>query len=328
MDWGVISEATFFLSVALLAVVVTIFVLSISLLGMAIESEGLEKKARQEKLNNDIKIEKGQVENKLNNDPLGNSKEIKILRSDLFKLENKLKKGETKLLNIQNKYKQAFSVYGAVAIPGICFISSIILSTVTWSVLQQNPTFNVGGFSVALLLILAWAAIIFGIYRIVESLVIIREVSMVSEQLILSRNIEAFIEADKEIKLKEKPVLSLKSEQLESPIEVSPEEEFEIAYDVHLTQGAYAEVLKISWYAPPEGFAFISQGKKFVVSSNNTFFPNYLKLEHEKDILLRHRALYGKVKIKAAKKAGIYELAYHLVCKNFSSIEKFEVQVQ
>ncbi len=181
MDWGIIAEATFFTALAFLAIVIAVFVLSTSVLGTAIESEKQEKKQKQEDLKRETLEEKKRIEEMLSETMNSNAKVIKNARSNLKKLQRKIATYEKEYNRIERRYKNAFTVRGAVVIPGISFLLAIIFSCISWSLLGQYSTFHIPGFEkthfyLADLLVLAWAFCLFGIYRIVNSLAVIIEV--------------------------------------------------------------------------------------------------------------------------------------------------------
>jgi Flp pilus assembly protein TadB len=140
VDWGIIAQATFFVSIGLLAIVITVYVSSTSLLGLAVERTSRELQERKEGQKESTNSRLQAVRKSLNQAQQDNiGEEVQRLRKSLAELEQKLRKDEKDLADIPKKYTLPFAVRGGVVYPGLGFLSAAIFSGVAWS-LANNTT--------------------------------------------------------------------------------------------------------------------------------------------------------------------------------------------
>ncbi len=148
MDWGVIAQSIFFMAIALLAVVVTIFVFSASLLGRAVEAYKRQKRtliqqgrdyfARQVSLAEQRlkRFESSSERSSIKQDEDERAYEEAIEKKREFKNASKnIEKG----LNV-------FRLSGGVVYPSCFFLSSIFFSSLAWGIAATDePSFRIGG---------------------------------------------------------------------------------------------------------------------------------------------------------------------------------------
>jgi hypothetical protein len=249
MDWGIIAESIFFMAIALLAVVVTIFVFSASLLGRAVEAYKQQKKSLLQQqldyLNLQVSMAEEQIKRFKSSDESSLKEKDKDMRAlkEAIKQRKKFNKDSS---NIESGFK-VFQVSGGVIYPSCFFLSSILFSSLAWGIAATDKSsFKIGvwGFQsipfIDAFVILAIIFIGLGIYRIYFSLRNIQNVAITSEEAALKRYIEAFKVAQIELEKEHKPELYVKLIEPQLPFKVKHGENFDIELRIGLSRGEVA----------------------------------------------------------------------------------------
>jgi len=176
---GIVYQLTFFFVLGLLAIIVAIFVFSVSQIGRATESASKEQ---QDILNKQKEAKIKQIEQI--EQQLAKAKKVGQLNESELKEEIKKSKEEISSYNTQLTHiKERVDLIrrkGAVIYPGIAFITSIILS-ISASGLFETETH----LTVALWLwIFSIIILVFGIYRVFRTLGAIEQVTVTSQEAI------------------------------------------------------------------------------------------------------------------------------------------------
>lgn len=325
MDWGVIAQATFFVAVGLLAVVITVYVFSTSLLGLAVERTARELRERQETQKRTTDRELEDVRKSLNQAQQENiGQEIQRLRESLAELEKKLRKDEKDLADIPKKYTLPFTVRGGVFFPGLGFLLAAIFSGVAWSLANNiTPVLHV-------FWALAVASIIYGLYRLHISLRAIEEISITSEEAAVKKTVEAFKTAQKELEEERKPKLLLSFLDPIPPIQIKQSEAVGISFHIRLSKGQIGERATVTFFAPP-GFEFITENTEWQKGRQKkwtTAYPEYATAELELRSTMPATSYPRLLTIKAPSSPGSFKLAYRLQCQGFvGHFEEFEIRV-
>lgn len=201
---GVIYQLTFFLALALLAIVITVFVLAVSLLGRAIQAaaESEKRKTTERKANNaeEMAAIKEEIE-----EAEAKGQIPKGLKRRLDRLE-KMDKNFEKELAKARRAPELLTVKGGVVHPGAFLIGALILTGSAW---YLSTIQNLIWITPTLIWMLGIAAIGYSIFRIYQSLNVIESVAITSEEAALKRTIEAFKIAEKELEEEKRPKLVL-----------------------------------------------------------------------------------------------------------------------
>jgi len=325
VDWGIIAQATFFVAVGLLAIVIAVYVFSTSLLGLAVERTTRELRERQEAQKKSTNHQLEGVRKSLDQaqqEKIG--QEVQTLRKLLAELEGKLRKDEKDLADIPKKYTLPFTVRGGVLFPGLGFLLAAIFSGVAWSLANNiTPVLHV-------FLVLAVASIIYGLYRLHISLRAIEEISITSEEAALKRTVEAFKTAQKEVEEERKPRLALSFFDPIPPIQTKSSESVRISFAIKLSKGQIAERATVVFLAPP-GFDFITENNKWEKGRQpkwSTAYPEYARAELELGPTMPATSYSLLLTIKAPSSPGSFKLAYRLQCQGFvGHFEEFEIRV-
>lgn len=314
---GVIYQLTFFLALALLAILITIFVFAVSLLGRAMEAAAkTEKEKLLERKENNVKAMEA-IKKKIDE---AEGQIPKGLTKQLEKLEKADGEFDRELAKIR-KAPELLTVKGGVAPPASYLLGALILSAGAWGLSDMQ------NFVPVTFWILGLAAIVYSIFRIYRSLKVIESVAVTSEEAALKRTVEAFKIAQKALEEERKPELALKFEGKLPPFHMKAGSELTLDFHLDLVKGEEAIEPRVYFLAPP-GFSFPGR-KEYKQRADHPYIPNYIttviKLTDVPSMLVSP----GSVVLKAPFEANTFSLFYQIVCKGFSPARlKFEVVVE
>ena len=242
----VVYQLTFFLALVLLAISITVFVFAVSLLGRAMEvAARVERDKIAERKENNAKemaairkeIEEAEAKGEI---PKG-------LRRKLEKLEEKDKDFDSELNRIR-KAPKLLTVKGGVIHPCTFLVIALVLSgTASYLSGVQNLSWVIP----LSIWIPALAAIGYSIYRTCESLKVIENVAVTSEEAWIAKTVEAFKIAQKELEEEKKPELGLMWKDLETPFHIKADSTLKLVFGVHLETGKVADTVMAVFYLPP-----------------------------------------------------------------------------
>lgn len=245
----VLYQSTFWLALALLAIVITVFVLAVSLLGRAIrisveEQERVEQEKRKSsseqitKLNsqlNEAAKKEGQPD-------------IDSLKKNINDLQKQLRLANWRLRWICFKPKLLRVTWGAL-FPASLFVISIVTSSLA---IYYDPTSH----DIALSL---WYTSIFfiilGIILIILTLTVTQDVAASTDEASFIRQKEMMKSALFEVEEAKKPSLILKFLNEQPPFDIVSNQEKVIDFFLHLDKGDIAVHPRVMFFVP-EGFMF------------------------------------------------------------------------
>lgn len=244
-------EATFYFSIGLLAIIITVYVLAVTLLGQAIkisinETKAAEdkKKAQSVKAIEDLNLKLLQAKQKA-----FGQEQINAITKELKGFQKQQRQINRKLDWIKLKPKLLTAV-GGVLLPSIAFALAIGISAFGRYELLEKQEKDWGAFYVIIFLLIA------GIMFLAAILKAIEEVAVVSEETALARQKEMQIAAMHEYQESVKPVLAIEWwEGSKPPFNLKPETATNIKIGVNLIKGDCAENTFMQIYLPP-GFGF------------------------------------------------------------------------
>ncbi len=309
-----IYQLTFFLALALLAILITIFVFAVSLLGRAMEAAAktekaqlLERKQSNEEAMAAIKKEIEEAEGQI---PKG-------LTQKLAKLEKRDKDFGRELAKIR-KSPEVLTVRGGVVPPSALLIGALILSGTAWGLSNiQNLV------SIALWL-MGSAAIGYSTYRIYKSLKVIESVAITSEEAALKRTIEAFKIAQKELEEEKRPELELLFLGKQPPFRVKADSEMSLLLALSLGKGEFAEDVAVHICAPP-GFDFPNQATYTLTPDH--VYANYIARVWHLQKVFRALDYRVTITIKSPPIAGTFKMVYYIFCRGSWTYEGTELEI-
>jgi hypothetical protein len=249
MAW--VFQATTTLAVTLFALVVPVFVLSVSLLGQALEKSrrDRERADQEQKLELDKEISglKHQLEEK--------TLEADVKRvSELAARIARLSKRRKRVVRAAGRSFLPLSLWGAVVCPGGAFLVAIVLANAGAGLYNPGP--EDGPLQAGTLLLGTSALVLtYGLYRMVKTLMVVQDVAVVSEETVLRKTVDAFKQAQQELEEARKPILVFNWETAGLPVEVPCGKEQALEYSVGLTRGDVGARASV-WFFAPEGFGF------------------------------------------------------------------------
>lgn len=314
---GGIYQLTFFLALALLAVVVTIFVYAVSQVGRATNLASKEQEVIlwQQKEAKKRRIEELQKR-------LEEAKETGHL--DEFRLIDEILKTEEEIASYNDKLKHLeervtlLTRRGAVIWPSGFFAATLALNIIASGIAaSQNP-------AAFTLWLASLGTLGYGIFRVFKTLGAIQEVTISSEEA-LEKLPEAVKTALRELEEEKRPELELVFAD-KPPFRVDTQSERLIEYRVHLSRGDIARDASIAfWFQPNFEYVDEVQPLPAPYSKYKDYVSAYFKLGDIKGSLERGH----KLKVKAPSEARRYTAAYKLYCEGYySDFIEFEIIVE
>ncbi len=317
---GVIYQLTFFLALALLAIVATLFVLAVSLLGRAIKmaSEEQEKAAKQQK--DDTEKEIARIQKQITKARKTGQLDIEDLEKSLKQMRKQDKKYERALKRIKEKPRFLKARWG-VLIPGAFFIASIIFSGLALNLVGSAFIASLWLWGVALVTIGV------GTYLICQSLIVIEGVAITSEETAIARQAEQLKTALREVEEEKKPKLELIFEDRQPPFHIEAGAQMTIKFSLSLIQGDIARKPIVMFLAPP-GFDFPGS-LTWSQSKDRALVGGHITTQLELEECRRGISPMRSIIVKAPSDQGSFSLRYRLTCESFDSgYEEFEVIVE
>ena len=323
MDWTIVYQVTVFLAIALLAVVVTIFVLASSLLGLAVESASKEEEDRRTEQFNSIKEQVLQYTKALEQAQDAGTGELEAER-----IQEKLKELVAQQTKFQKETKsilrgyEVFRPKGGVLYPSIPIFVSLVFSAIAWGLgtgIYQSVSPFLWGVGVA--------ALGFGLYRIYFGLKRIERVAVTSEQAALVRMTRALGTALEKHDEVMKPRLALKFLDKEPPFHVSKKSTLETRYTIELEQGNSLQRADIWFIAPPD-FSFPDKNAGRVAAELIEQGFGCACCDEFKDIIPK-MVYYGTFKLGTPAQTGTFRLGYAMRYEGGrGALQDFEVVVE
>lgn len=312
----VIYQMTFFLALGLLAIVITVYVFAVSLLGRAMEAavRSENEKLAERKKNNakEMASIKKEIEEAEDSGQIP-----KGLIRKLKKLEKIDKKFGKELAKIRRAPK-LLTVKGGIIPPGISLLVAIILSGIAgyfWYLYTMDIFIWIDP---AVFWIASLVAVLYSIFRIYCSLKVIESVAITSEEAALKKTVEAYKMAQKELEDERGPgpelAITLKDKNF--PFHAKANSEVPLHLSLSVSKGGFAEEIDIHIGLPP-GFNFPKR-KTYTLDSDHDY-PNYLVTEWEIPKVLKGLSYSNVIDIKTPPTAGSYNIVFYKLCKGFAA---------
>jgi hypothetical protein len=311
-----IIEMTMFLAIALLAVVVTVFVLAASLLGRAIEeARDQQKKAKMEEEEELTKIIRDMQE-KLEQTKA--SDDMKRLKKDISGFEKKRRSLQKNSRLAMTRY-ELLTARGSVLYPGLLFIGAMALDGVARyyvDVPHHHWTLSPHVlWAVSLILLFSGCWFVYSSLRVIESLAISTE-EVQSKRLMQA--LQTALDQHEKAKL---PELRLKFREKEPPYKFQSGSEEIIKVGVELVRGDVARKAEL-WFGGPKAFDF--PGRMTIPKGNE---HHEVRMEYKAD-LKKPLVWVQDIRLKSPPAKGTFKFEYMVLCEGFaSSWREFVVEV-
>jgi len=322
---NLVYQFTAFLSISLMAIVAAVFVVGVSLLGKAIKRSSQEKTRIEEKNKEDIQGQIIMLQESLSGctdkeKATKFEKEIRDLKTKLDKHDKQIKKIE--------KGPNFLTVKGGVLHPCFFLFLSLVLSVIASGLSNRFDIYI--NFWTSTFPVLIWFGGIFSIYWairiIVNSLRIIQDVALASDEAVLRDNVEALTEALQMHDESKKPVLDLVVEKPKRPIRVYTGSQFDIQFYMNIKRGDLAQNIDVYFFAAPDTLTFPDMHTYYQEEPSGLagFLSTVIKIDNMKKGMLSHS--YA-IHLKAPQKGGKYKLAYKINAHGYDSGHK-EIEIK
>jgi len=318
------SDALVLASLTLLAIIVAIFVLAASLLGRAIQQAREEQQAASAREQEEAEAQATQlgkaiaeVQSKLKE--AATSEAVSTLEGQLsqYKKERKTSEKQSKKAARRHHRYRALTVQWGILPTSMLVLASLVLAA------AAQPVTAAAGYA---LLSVCGLFLLGACYRIYQSLRVVQEIAVTTEEAQFKREVEAFETALVRLEERKRPILSLKFIEAEPPFKFKPSSQQVIQFHVSLIWGDAARSTRIDFIAP-EGFDFPGH-EPYRRSLHVQEFPGALTAIFQIGDVLRDMTHYRKLNITAPATPGTYTLNYWLGGEGcIGRFEPFEVEI-
>jgi ABC-type multidrug transport system fused ATPase/permease subunit len=319
------SDMMMILSVTLLAVMVAIFVLAASLLGRAIQQAREEQQEASKREKELAEAQAAQlskaideVQSKLKE--AAPSEAVSTLEDQLsqYKKERKAsKKKSRKAARRYGRYRALTAQWGVLPTSALVLVSLVLAAA------GDAVTADVAGYA---LLSISGSLLIGACYRIYQSLRVVQDVAVTTEETQFKREAEALEIALERHEEKKRPRLALDFRDRKPPYTFKVGAEEVITFRVRLKRGDIARHASVFFFAP-EGFEFPGM-PTWRQADDFTPLPNALTLQVLLGDLIAAISYTQSVTMKLPAKVGLYTVKYQPCCEGFGGeYQQFQVNL-
>jgi cell division protein FtsL len=292
------------LSIALIGVVITVFILTVTFLGRAAKISKEKRAEVEQKSKLDFDKDIDLLKEKINTKPT----EINQLKKQISDLEKKKDFAEKKILGIEQTYS-ALRLVNVVIKPGGFFLTSAFLTQ--WFIpMSIGQVWQAGVFCVAFL------CVCLGVKRIISTLVVVQDVSLDGvDDNQLSHIQKGLIDALRTIESEKepKPVIKFKEK---SPFVLKNNIETFIEFEVDLEQPGNKEARNVNvWFIMSPEIQIIPSNEYTTPFFQRSSYPiaSAVTTIYKFEIVRKHVIARGKIKIKPTS-VGTFKLRYKIDC--------------
>jgi ABC-type multidrug transport system fused ATPase/permease subunit len=304
-----VYQNTFWLIVAVLAVLLPLYVLAVSLLGRAIRIAREQKRAMAAEQEQRAKTETEEAGRELEKGKTDAARE----RLNLAKKEEE---EATKQLKRVDKRYNLLTLRCCVIIPGALLLAAAVLSALAESFTSRATSLS----ALFWIAISSWSLslVLMGVagFRLIRALSVVQEISLSSDETALRRTTEALKTALSEVEEGKRPELDFTWWKPTPPIHVSSAEEFNVEYYVVITKGEVARSVVASLYVPPE-FELPGVAKPLIQPLAVNLLAGYKTSTKPSTTYIAGMNWRVTFQVKAAAEPGTYTLYSKLSCEGF-----------
>lgn len=306
IDFKLLISLLVDISIITLGIIVTVFVLTVTLLGraarLAKEKRAETEQKSQQEFDNDISKLKEQTD-------------AEVTPSDIYKLKKQIEELELKKAYTERKIKEIERKYSALGLndsvitPGSLFLLTLVFGK--WLIfINQNKIWQFTLFFLSLFFVC------YGIKKIILTLQAIQEISInADDQSDQLKN--ALIQALEVTKGEEEPKPIVRFQE-KSPFVLKPNTEAEINFEIILGIPGNNEAKNVDvWFLFSPEIEIIPSDKYSTPFKQNANYPipNANTIRYKFDLVRRHTKSSGKIKIRATIN-GEFKLRYKADCDN------------
>lgn len=317
IDFGLLCATLSNIALVFLAVVITIFVLTVTILGKAARIAKEKKDEEEQKSNQSFDEDIKALQKSINKD----SKNIDELKKKIADIETK-KNYTTSALNDLDKKYNALGIKESVLVPGACFFITIIFSN--WLIfISQNKIWE------GLVFLISTSFLFYGVKKVLFTLLAIQYFSLNIKDDQAEQFQNAMVRALKSIEKDKEPKPYIKFIDNKPPfifkvgIEAIIKFEIELKtpgsteaknLDVWFLTSPEVEILEKSGYGTP-----FKQGSDYSIPSANTIIYKFATVR-------TGTRSVGEIKIKTTV-PGNFKMRYKIDCDNHSESANKEIGI-
>lgn len=295
-------------SIIAIPIVVTIFVLAVTLLGRAAkltkekQSEAMQKSKKE--FDENIILLKEQIEK--------NPGDIESLKVKISDLEVKKHFTEESLIDIGKTYN-SLTFEGGVLSPGKWFLLTLIIEKWIVGLYTWNPIINLIYF------LLALRAMYLGMQGVIFTLKSIQTIALETQDEQLKQIENAIIEGMKRVESEKEPRPFIVFTE-KPPFIFQPNTNVEIEFYIDLKVPGNKEARNVeAWFLFSKEIKIIENSKysKPYAQSETSSFPLACTTIYKFDLVRKHTATKGKLKIQTPE-PGEYKMKYKVECDSHS----------
>lgn len=320
-----IYNASILLGIALLALVIPVFVLTVSLLGRAIENATREREQAERRQRNETQNKIETVKQALDEaQTSGDLQKVPDYKKDLRRLQ---KLGKRRLRRIERS-SQVLTAEGSVVYPGLLFLLATALSS-SALLLSGRPIGAVKFLNWGLVpWLFSLAFTVLGILRLWKCLKVVQSIAVTSEEATFRHNVTALKQALREVQEETLPEIRLLWRGEAPPFVFEAKTTTTIGFAMTLSRGPVAEHTETWFFAPP-GFEFPDMRSWLQDDDHGDISGFVTTAIKETEPLIKGTNYVRSLKIKMPQKEGAYTLYYLVKCAGFlSEREAFSVEVE
>jgi len=304
-----VYQNTFWLIVALLAVLLPLYVLAVSLLGRAIGIAREQKRAIAAEQEKSARAETKKAASELEKGETDAARE----RLNLAKKEEE--KATKRLKRVDKRYN-LLTLRCCVIVPGAFLVVAAVLSAVAGSLGSGlkglSALFWIAVSSWVLSLVFVGVAV----SRLIRALSVVQEVSLSTDELTLQRTKEALKTALLEVEEVRRPEVEFTWRCAETPVRVKRSETFQIEYAYYVSRGDVARSIRVSLHVPPT-FGFKKPRMTVVQDPDCPMIPSYITAETFKNVHTSGVSMLGSAEVVAPDEDGAHTLFARILCEGF-----------
>lgn len=313
-------QLTLYLSLVLLAIVITVFVLAVSLLGRAVRISSEEQQKAEQERQERNQTQLGKIQGKLDTAKAHDKRpDIESLTKSLRELQKQIKKHERELAWILWKPKLLKARWG-VFVPGSLFLFSTVFAGLALS-FQTSYNLSLSLWILSVISLLSGITLISLILRVIEGVAVTTdETAFIRQKEILKAALIEFDESSK-------PIIAFEFRGQKTPFTIDAGSQKTFSFALALTQGDTGRKPQVLFFAPT-GFEFPGQSIHVQLSDVQDVGGLNTGLVRFLDDLSRGLTSQANIVIKAPLEKGTYDLWYAVYCEQYQgSNVKFKLKV-
>ncbi len=317
----IVYQLTFFLTLGMLGIVMAVFVFAVTQIGTATKAAAKEQENKMLEKKDTTSLRINNIEKKLEEAKKGLDLDVANLTSEVEDMNEELRNYDIEIEHIKERVG-LITRRGAVVYPGGLFLVALVLS-ITSNGLAGNASLE----TLALWVwVLSLVPLVFGIYRVYQTLGVVEEVTVGSEEA-LDKLPEAVKVALRELEEEKKPELKVDFIGEHPPIRMVVGEETDINVRITLTKGDIARSPVVAFFVPT-GFDFLGGVEKNMQPEDEEELAGMLGGFYTFRDCQRVPKLAQVIRIKAPTEVGVYEFLYTVSCEGFEGgRERMQVEV-